>query len=357
MGSRIWNEIISRLTPAVRSGSLPAHADAAVRSEVAALLRRSLRARARAADSSVEKGAVADSGTLREEEAFIAAVTSGIPNAGLGVVAKRGLTRGQVLTLYPGRYFPPLPDIMTLSTEWVESAELVSLVKPTSGNREDDHDDEYLINSIYGGFLSEPNACSQGLTREESAAWLGHRIQHPPKRVLPNVDLAHFRWLDILQCTLPAPVPANYSQEEVDAERKSDDRRGTSRAFSSASAGASSGSGGALSADLLRAALRGTSMHTGTHYVDYRHTLPPPPSTGSSTSTSTSTGSAYSAAEVLPRAVMLPSLSGDELTYWRRMNGIAVVANRDVAPGEELFLDYAFSEDKARRLHWYHPVG
>ena len=224
------------------------------------------------------------------------------------------VSHGTVITFYPGLFFPPLPDSMTLSTEYLESEELVSLVKPRGVEQS-----SYLINSVYGGFLNDPLEMAKflrehntgaesetGSKTDSSSLWLGHRVQHPPRNVKPNVEVLHFKWVDV--------------HMQVHKEKTNAVENGKSCETSN------------IDAVLADKILRGTRMYEGTHYIDHR---------GDES-----------------RTANLPTLdnNGDKQAYWRFMNGIALITSRDIAEGEELYLDYQYSAAISKELKWYHEV-
>jgi len=227
----------------------------------------------------------------RRGQAGVRVGESSIPNAGYGLRADGpcSLPAHRIVCLYPGRFFPPLPMVLTL-----DEIPLVQLHTPVRGE-----ESEYLIYSALGGFLDEPVQATQQLKGAEQQLWAGHRIQHPPKGVKPNVDVVHFMWKDVLQ--------------------------GQGRGAP------------AWEAEAASQVLRGTRMYAGRWFVDHR------------AAQSHGGGS---------REVQLPTLQGKGglEAYWRCMAGLAVVTTREIPPEEELYLDYELGAQKASRLSWYHAV-
>ena len=161
-----------------------------------------------------------------EQKARVRVGQSSVPNSGLGVTAACSLPANKIVTLYPGKYFPPLPMVLL-----EDDMPLVELHPPSTAIV--DSGGVYLINSAMGGFLDEPVETARAMRGGEALLWSGHRVQHPPQGTSPNVDLLHFMWWDVL----------TRGQGEGDAVWK-----------------------GAAA----EAVLRGTRMYSGGWFKDYR---------------------------------------------------------------------------------------
>lgn len=109
---------------------------------------------------------------------------SKIPNSGNGIFTKRDFSRGQIVSFYPGVYYPPLPSYVINLPDGAFAIDL----RPKDGN--DDYDNAYQIHCSLGGFCEAKNGQTSNIA-------LSHLINHPPMGILPNVVSFCFYWKDL----------------------------------------------------------------------------------------------------------------------------------------------------------------
>ena len=111
-------------------------------------------------------------------------------HAGAGVFSTKSIQKGELLTLYPGNVFP-YPEHLVTASELSEHYGSEFVVN--SATLADKLSKSYIISSGFGGFIDgnvEDWAFTSPLTS-------GHKVNHPPKNIKPNVDVLHFHWSDV----------------------------------------------------------------------------------------------------------------------------------------------------------------
>jgi hypothetical protein len=109
---------------------------------------------------------------------------STIPNSGFGVFAEKDFSKGQVVTLYPGTFYPPLPNWLVALPDGNAAVDL----RPQNT----DFCNVYKINCLIGGALEAKEMISSNIA-------LAHLVNHPPKGTLPNVISYEFHWNDFFR--------------------------------------------------------------------------------------------------------------------------------------------------------------
>ena len=256
---------------------------------------------------------------LEEEEPRVRVAPSRIPASGQGVFAARALRCGEVAALYPGAIYAGL-DLPALASPGYDSFRAAEPLLPPSGS-------EYLL--IRGDSTkmdAGPVASGAGLAalvaRCGVAAASGHLVQHPCAGTSPN----------IVDVSLDVPV-----FERHPGGLASD---GAAAARAAAAAGGNAAPPFADDAFILpwrllpRVPLWWAEAAPGADAI-LSGALPP--------ITHSDVADAMmnrEDADASRRACLLPA--------------VILVATRDVAAGEELYLDYAFWG--ADQPSWYAPV-
>lgn len=104
----------------------------------------------------------------------------------------------QVISLYPGAYFPP-PPVWTLMSSDGESLAIKSanqFVKKLHNYGNYDKKNEYQMNcNAFGGYIDGYYHINNKLISNPYC--VGHLINHPPKGTKPNVMKKEFLWKNI----------------------------------------------------------------------------------------------------------------------------------------------------------------
>ena len=217
------------------------------------------------------------------------------------------IQKNKVLTLYPGYYVPPLPDGSGAGYDHEDSFVLIK--KPS-----EEDTTEYVINSLYGGYIDAINEANYNYTCEDhnnnNYIALGHLINHASNK-LPNVEAFHFSWKDIL-LELRNEEKEKLPVQEQEQEDNNDKHQEN---------------------NFLKTIYNINFLPQGEWYFDTRSNT----------------------------TIQFPDRKSHPGEYLYRLKGIAVVSTRDIAFGEELLLDYDLRINQSgnnnnNHLDWYQPA-
>jgi hypothetical protein len=125
--------------------------------------------------------------TVNKKDAVNVTVQSStIPNSGNGIFARHNLSKGSVISLYPGPFYPPLPL-------WLVSLPDGSLaidLRPKNDG-DDPYNEVYNIHCALGGFMEAKDGISSNLA-------MAHLVNHPSKGFRPNVVSFNFYWKEVI---------------------------------------------------------------------------------------------------------------------------------------------------------------
>lgn len=224
---------------------------------------------------------------------------SRVPDAGHGLFSTRRIARGELVAVYAGVYTPPVPPV-------TPGADGFSVLIPRAVPGDDGR---YVVHLSSGGYLDGAEHAARARIRADAGACAGWGVaalaNHPPENRAPNVEAVEVRWEDVPRGageTLDEPGNGDEPGDASEDERLG--RLGGRRLVASADTCAS---------------LNPTT--SATWYVD---------------------GATGEAAKVPPSA---PA------------RGLAFVARRAVAAGEEVFFDYRLDPGDAELPEWYRPTA
>jgi hypothetical protein len=256
-----------------------------------------------------------------------------------------GLKEGELVVLYPGCVWPPLPSYAVNINDVIPRYVLA----PTRSELKND----YLLSSPLGdlfngvdhSFSSDKhtdtdtgiNDDNKYIKRIRDLA-LGHKIQHPPLNKSPNVIAKHFRWLDVLNT-----LQSSNSNDTTISDYSDDAKRDRYRTRAK-SEGEGEGEGEGENMNSIRewasAAIAINPLGTGDWFFDNDEgKMIPFPNINRSTTVIVDRDYHYYNVE-----------------YLQLMAGAVMTCLCDVEPGEELFFDYAMSPKDAHDRDWYNPV-
>jgi len=229
---------------------------------------------------------------------------SRVPDAGHGLFSTRRIARGELVAVYAGVYTPPVPPV-------TPGADGFSVLIPRAVPGDDGR---YVVHLSSGGYLDGAEHAARARIRADAGACAGWGVaalaNHPPEGGAPNVEAVEVRWEDVPGAEVRwEDVPGATLDEPGDGDASEDERLG--RLVDERL--------GHLVASAARASLNPTT--SATWYVD---------------------GATGEAAKVPPSA---PA------------RGVAFVARRAVAPGEEVFFDYRLDPGDAELPEWYRPTA
>lgn len=214
-------------------------------------------------------------------------------------VTKGSVNRGDVVSLYPGTYYPPLPLWAVANTDG-------SIALSLSEIRHRHEKNYYLANlENYGGYIDALHECRDMDSCLNGNSYLtGHMINHPPPSTLPNVSIYDFLWKDMFQ--LVQSFPPNKSIE--------------------------------LIANLTDAnEMKNMTIQDFSPYIPNRLG-----------------NGVWFFDSIIGRVVNIEEIYNHR-NWDKILGGIAFIALRDIHEGEELYFDYRL--EKKCWPDWYTPVG
>jgi hypothetical protein len=114
---------------------------------------------------------------------------SRILDAGYGVICKGSIPANRLVALYPGQYYPPVPSYAVMTSTGEQSHAESNFLRHLNQT----NDGSYQIHCNHrGGFIDGKDAPSL------TAYCVGHLVNHPPRKIQPNVRPVDFRWDDVL---------------------------------------------------------------------------------------------------------------------------------------------------------------
>lgn len=112
----------------------------------------------------------------------------------IGVFVRGVIKKGEVVALYPGIYYPPLP-LYALGVTDGSCGESANLVRHMW------EDNVYCINlPDIGGYIDGDLDNKKSMIESPSPYAVGHKINHPDKFNIPNVSTFEFLWRDAFDC-------------------------------------------------------------------------------------------------------------------------------------------------------------
>jgi hypothetical protein len=121
---------------------------------------------------------------------------SKIAGGGYGLFLTGAATRGDVVALYPGRYYPP-PPLWAVSCDGPGAITCPPLQGDTGSFDAAIGDNSYCMHVFpHGGFLDAEDG-HRYAARHPFA--LGHLANHPPAGQRPNVAVVAFLWRDVAE--------------------------------------------------------------------------------------------------------------------------------------------------------------